>query len=506
MKPELEKFIRESNLDEEDKLTINFLAESIEKNEVGEFNDRLFLFGGDPGIGKTYFVENFIKQLGLPIIFLGPFKMEHKNVIQVEDMGELTKELLKTEECIVFIDDLQNSFQMERDGMGEWLSDTERKRFLKMLEHIRRADKKKFLFITLNDEDTLEEPWLDRIENRMNLEEPSEKTKKIFLKNKYSKYLNKSLINEISQKSIGYNFRNLDEIIKASFRHGKGKITKAGIKKALSEYTPTSLERFEVIHKTDVKFKDIIGNERIKKELAYLMSYIKHPKFFSKSGIERSNVIIFNGPPGTGKTFMAKALAGELDLPLINIDAINIHGRNPLVGVRIITDMARRFKNCIVFVDEMDKLLGQEMMSEEREAMGSLESEIDGMREKTKAIIILTMNNKSRFGNAFHDRVPCFNFEPPTESERRAFIEKKISRVQIPVSPKSLNLLVNVTNGKSYRHIERIWNNVLFKVMENPESALKNNKLIAKAEHIESTINEVTGYVSKTGPPTTMYG
>jgi len=507
MNKELQQFLRESNLPDNHQLTVKFLIEAIEKNDLNEFISKTFLFHGDPGIGKTYFVEHLIKQLNVPIIFIGPFKFEHQKSIQCKSLKDLYEKLIKNEEAVVFIDDLQNTLKMQYDGFGEMkVMDSERKLFLSMLEHVKRSKSRKLLFITLNDDSVLEESWLDRIETRIELDVPKEKSKKVFLLNKYSKFLKKSLANEISEKSIGYNFRNLDELIKVTYREGNGTISKNSLKKAFSVYSPTSLERYNVIHRTNLGFKDVVGNEKLKKELSFLKQYIKHPRLFHKNGIERSNVMVFAGPPGTGKTYMARALAGELDLPMINIDARDLYGRGPIVGVANVVNLARRFRNCIIFVDEFDKMVGQEILSEDREVIGSFEAELDGIREKTKAIIILTMNNKARFGSAFHDRIPCFSFGYPSEAERRAFIINKVERSEISFSKEQIDSLVNDTDKKSYRQIERIWNNILFRLMEDQNTQIRNSKIIADNSTLEESIKEVLGFVSNTRPVPTMFG
>ena len=261
MNKELQQFLKDSNLPDNHQLTIKFLIEAIEKNEINEFVSKTFLFHGDPGIGKTYFVEHMSKQLGLPVLFIGPFKFEHNESTQCKSLKDLYEKITKTKEAVVFIDDLQNTLKMQYDAFGEMkVMDSERKLFLSMLEHVKRSKERKLLFITLNDEDTLEESWLDRIETRIELDVPKEKSKKLFLLNKYSKFLKGTLINEIAEKSIGYNFRNLDELIKIAYREGNGVIDKSSIKSAFSVYSPTSMEKYDVIHRTNLRFKDVIGN------------------------------------------------------------------------------------------------------------------------------------------------------------------------------------------------------------------------------------------------------
>ena len=306
---------------------------------------------------------------------------------------------------------------------------------------------------------------------------------------------------------MGYNFRNLYELIKIAYREGSGIISRGSIKKALSVYTPSGMERYEIMRSLGLNFKNVLGNEKIKKELSYLKQYLKHPKLFQKNGIERSNILVFSGPSGAGKTYMAKALAGELGVPMIYIDAVELFGRSgPIMGIKRIASLGRRFKNCIIFVDEFDKLIGQEMMSDDRELIGSFEAEIDGIREKTKAIIILTMNNKARFGTAFHDRIPCFDFSLPSETERKEFISNKIKKSDIPFSQEQIEFFAKTTENKSYRQIERIWNNILFRIMEKEGTVIKNNKIIASDRAIEESIKEIFGFVSEARHIPSMFG
>jgi len=75
---DINQLIKDSNLPEADKKSMKFLAASLREEGLDDFIEKSFLFEGNPGIGKTYFVENFIKSLGLPILFLGPFSFDHK--------------------------------------------------------------------------------------------------------------------------------------------------------------------------------------------------------------------------------------------------------------------------------------------------------------------------------------------------------------------------------------------------------------------------------------------
>ena len=116
------------------------------------------------------------------------------------------------------------------------------------------------------------------------------------------------------------------------------------------------------------------------------------------------------------------------------------------------------------------------------------------------------MNNKARFGNAFHDRIPCFNFNYPSEEERKAFLLQKIEKSKISFTKEQIESLVRETENKSYRQIERLWNNILFKVMEDPNTQIKNNKIVSSNEILENSIRGVLNFVSNSRVAHSMFG
>lgn len=498
MDKEFRQFLEESSISEDDYPVFEFLAESLKKEELNEFATKSFLIQGDPGVGKTYFVENLIKKLNLPIIFLGPFSLEHSEVTSCKNLKEVYTQLKKVKEAAVFLDDLQNTLQTEY-SMGECMvQDSERKIFLNLLEHLKRSKEKKVLFMTLNDDEFLESSWIDRIESRIFMDEPKEAAKEKFLAKKYSKLISKPLIKEISERTMGYSFRNLEDVLKIAYCEGNGTITKDSVKKAISNYSLPALSRYEVIQDTETSFKDVVGNEKLKNDLAFLKQYLKHPKFFKKNQIESSNVLMFSGPPGVGKTHMVKALAGELDIPLVNVRAVDlINPAGPLIALFRISKLARRLRNCIIFVDEFDKVIGQPTFSEDTATLAGFEEEIDGIKERTKCIVILALNQKSRFGAAFHDRIPCFSFSYPSEAERREFLKIKMQASEIDFSESQLNAIVRQTENTSYRQIKKIWNDILFNLMEKQGAEIQEDKLIANPDSIEKSVKEVLRIASE---------
>src|SRR3989338_1727218 len=90
---------------------------------------------------------------------------------------------------------------------------------------------------------------------------PIEETKLAFLNTNYSEFMHQRLIRYLSWHSLGYNFRDLPEVIKIAYRRGEGKINIKNLNKALKDYIPTSLNKYQVINNVRVNFSHIIGKE-----------------------------------------------------------------------------------------------------------------------------------------------------------------------------------------------------------------------------------------------------
>ncbi len=480
---EFKKFLNESNMKEENKDRMKFLIELVKDNKASELTSRSYLLEGDPGIGKTYFAERFVQEFNLPIFFIGPFKFQGKSSVSFDSFKELTKEIMKVKEGIILLDDLNTTLKFEENELDV----EEKKLFMNLLEHIKRTNGNLFLFVTANETYMIDDSIIDRMEVRIDFDLPSEQNKKNFLMNKYASYLKRTDINYVSEMSFGYNFRDLDELIRLSYSYGSGKINRKSILKALKDYSPTNLHGCTIIRDPEIRFKDIIGNDILKKELSYLKSYIKKPHMFKKLGIKRSNMLMFYGEPGTGKTFMAKALAGELKIPIININTRDIFPMGDgVMGLGRLFRKAKRFRNCVIVLDEFDKVLGRGMMEEDNMLIGELERELDGLGAETQSIMVFIMNNKLRFGSAFHDRVKGFSFGLPENEHRKNFFEQKLNKSHLSISSETFEDLINHTEKFSYRQLESLWNNLIFKLLEKDINFSGNRPVVNESQFKET--------------------
>jgi SpoVK/Ycf46/Vps4 family AAA+-type ATPase len=318
--------------------------------------------------------------------------------------------------------------------------------------------------MTTNNFYPLDEQMMDRIEVKIYVDFPDAKQKQMFLSKQYPQVLNRSLQTHIAEQSVGYNFRDLSELIKQAYRLGSSRITKTSISLALKEYKPSGLFGFNVVSDTGKTLKDVIGKKEILETVHHTTYFYQHRTLRDTLGVQRENLLMFHGPQGTGKTFMALAIAGELGLPLISIDAEMIHDRNPFHAVRRIMYIARRYQRCVLFVDEAEKLLGNGRFGEDSAVLGELHRCIDGDEGDgdIQAIVVFAVNELCRFGPTLLDRFTLVEFSFPSVSERKEYFQKKCDAL-----PQDQDMGVTVeglalrTETMSYRQLDRYWNDLI---------------------------------------------
>ena len=115
----------------------------------------------------------------------------------------------------------------------------------------------------------------------------------------------------------------------------------------------------ETERKTKIKFKDVAGLDEEKEELVEIVDFLKRPEKFTKMGAKIPKGVLLYGKPGTGKTLIAKAIAGEANVPFISMSGsefIEMFAGLGASRVRKLFEKARKLSPCIVFIDEIDAI------------------------------------------------------------------------------------------------------------------------------------------------------
>ncbi len=153
--------------------------------------------------------------------------------------------------------------------------------------------------------------------------------------------------------------------------------------------------------KTKTTFKDIAGLDEEKQEMIEIVNFLKKPKKFLEMGAKIPRGVLLCGNPGTGKTLIAKAIAGEADVPFISMSGsefIEMFAGLGASRVRKLFEKARKISPCIVFIDEIDAIGSRRTSStgaesENNQTLNQLLVEMDGF-DTEEAIIVLAATNR----------------------------------------------------------------------------------------------------------------
>ena len=152
---------------------------------------------------------------------------------------------------------------------------------------------------------------------------------------------------------------------------------------------------------TKVRFKDVAGLDEEKNELVEVVDFLKHPKRFTNMGAKVPRGILLCGKPGTGKTLIAKAVAGEAGVPFISMSGsefIEMFAGLGASRVRKLFEKAKKMAPCIIFIDEIDAIGARRTSNsgaetENNQTLNQLLVEMDGF-ESEETVIVLAATNR----------------------------------------------------------------------------------------------------------------
>ncbi len=216
-------------------------------------------------------------------------------------------------------------------------------------------------------------------------------------------------------------------------------------------------------------FKDVAGMEESKDELIEVVDFLKHPKKYTKIGAKIPRGVLLIGAPGTGKTLLARAVAGEADVPFFSISGSEFVEMFVGVGASRVRDLfqkAKRNAPCIIFIDEIDAVgrqrgFGMGGGHDEREqTLNQILTEMDGFENETNVIVVAATNRPDVLDAAllrpgrFDRRVII---DMPNMEERLAILEVHARNKQFE---KNVNLkkIAQQTPGFSGADLENLLN------------------------------------------------
>ena len=251
-----------------------------------------------------------------------------------------------------------------------------------------------------------------------------------------------------------------------------------------------------------IKFADVAGEDEAKESLAEIVDYLHNPQKYTEAGASMPKGILLVGPPGTGKTMLAKAVAGEANVPFFSISGSEFVEMFVGMGASKVRDLFKQAKEkapCIVFIDEIDAI-GQKRNSginggndEREQTLNQLLTEMDGFEENTGVIILAATNRPESLDPAltrpgrFDRRVPV---ELPDLAGREAILEVHAKKIKT-ADDVDFHTIARMAAGASGAELANIINEAALR-------AVRNGRTIVNEADLEESIEVViAGYQKK---------
>lgn len=250
-----------------------------------------------------------------------------------------------------------------------------------------------------------------------------------------------------------------------------------------------------------IRFADVAGEDEAKENLAEIVDYLHNPKKYSDVGASMPKGVLLVGPPGTGKTMLAKAVAGEAGVPFFSMSGSEFVEMFVGMGASKVRDLFKQAKEkapCIVFIDEIDaigkKRDGQLGGNDEREqTLNQLLTEMDGFEGNNGVIILAATNRPESLDPAltrpgrFDRRVPV---ELPDLAGREAIL--KVHARKIKTAPDvDFHTVARMASGTSGAELANIINEAALR-------AVRSGRTVVEQADLEESIEVViAGYQKK---------
>ena len=278
-------------------------------------------------------------------------------------------------------------------------------------------------------------------------------------------------------------------------------IEQAGGKNAMSFGMGKSNAKIYVQSTQGIHFSDVAGEDEAKESLKEIVDYLHNPDKYTQVGASMPKGILLVGPPGTGKTMLAKAVAGEAEVPFFSISGSEFVEMFVGMGASKVRDLFKQAKEkapCIVFIDEIDaigkKRDGQMGGNDEREqTLNQLLTEMDGFEGNNGVMILAATNRPESLDPAltrpgrFDRRVPV---ELPDLQGREAILKVHAKKIKV-ADDVNFHTIARMASGASGAELANIVNEAALR-------AVRDNRTVVNEADLEESIETViAGYQKK---------
>ena len=282
---------------------------------------------------------------------------------------------------------------------------------------------------------------------------------------------------------------------------GRKLLEQAGGKNSMAFGMGKSNARVYVQSTEGIHFDDVAGEDEAKENLAEIVDYLHNPKKYTDAGASMPKGLLLVGPPGTGKTMLAKAVAGESGVPFFSISGSEFVEMFVGMGASKVRDLFKQAKEkapCIVFIEEIDaigkKRDGQVGGNDEREqTLNQLLTEMDGFEGNNGVIILAATNRPESLDPAltrpgrFDRRVPV---ELPDLKGREAILKVHAKKIK-PADDVDFHTIARMASGASGAELANIVNEAALRAVRQGRT------IVHEADLEESVEVVIAGYQKK---------
>ena len=451
------------------------------------------LLHGPPGCGKTLLANALVEETGAHIVIInGPEIMARKGGESEANLRQAFEEAMEKAPSIIFMDELDSIAPKRDQAQGE----TEKRvvsQLLTLMDSLKPSSNVMVIGATNRPnviESALRRPG--RFDRELEIVIPDEdgRNEILNIKTKDMKLGDDVDLFQIARDTHGYVGADLQQLtMEAALQCIRSNIANMDVDSedpipeetldtlevnnahfihALSQCDPSTL-RDNKVEVPNIKWEDIGGLEETKRELQEMVRYpIEHRHLFERFGMQASRGVLFYGPPGCGKTLMAKAIANECGANFISVkgpELLNMWFGGSEANVRNLFDKARAASPCILFFDEMDSIArsrggggGGGSSDTSDRVINQILSEIDGMGSGKTLFIIGATNRPDILdpGIMRPGRLDQLIYIPLPDRESRISIFKANLRKSPVADDISMEQLADATDGFSGADITEI--------------------------------------------------
>ena len=484
---------------------VEFLKHPNRYTDLGGTIPKGVLLVGPPGTGKTLLAKAVAGEANVPF-----FSMSGSDFVEmfvgvgasrVRDLFEKAKE---KSPCIIFIDEI-DAIGKARSLKNEFSHNDERENTLnQLLTEMDGFDNNSGIIVlaATNRADVLDKALLraGRFDRQIYMGNPSLSDRiGIFQVHLKKVKIDGSVdLDKLARMTAGLSGADIANICNEASLHaarkGKKAVQHPDFVEAIDRVT-RQLDKPTRMTDT-VTFEDVAGMQRPKREMREIIQFLHSPEQFTRLGGVIPRGVLLVGPPGSGKTMLAKAVAGEANVPFFSTSASEFQGEFMGSGVSRVRELFRNAKEkapCIIFIDEIDAIGSRQNRNGEREiTLNQLLVEMDGYSTNNGVIVMAATNRVELIDKALirpgrFDRQIYVGF--PEREDRVELFNLYLNRVAHDDTNVDVQELARCSSGFSAAEIANVCNDAAILAATKGEDVVKQEHLLQGIEKVRQGLD-----------------